>query len=126
LKWVEIRNGHDDSHLFVVMVEIGTLQMNCVPGWVLPVILMTAIHDGDNAAELQILAPRVVFQAPGHKLGLPEVKAKCRTRLRLGFWYLEQISVIPLLMNYQMVLLPLIVQQQRLFQVVLAVIFILK
>jgi hypothetical protein len=81
--------------------------------------VIAAIHDGDNAAGLQILAPGVVFQpsvAQNWATG-----SQGRVEDQASSW-----SVISLLMNNQMALLPLIVQQQKLFQSVLAVIFILE
>ncbi len=66
---------------------------------------MTAIMQLDCKYQLQGWSSRPLW----HKIGLLEFKAEWRTRFRLGLRYLEQISVIPLLMNYQMALLPLIV-----------------
>jgi hypothetical protein len=86
---------------------------------------MAAIHEGDNAAGLHIPTPGVVFQP--HAAQFRATVGQDRVENQDSSWsVISGTNTCDELMNYEMALLPLIVQQQRLFQSVLAVIFMLK
>ncbi len=74
-----------------------------------------AANGYENAAGLRIPAPGVVCQAPVAQVMATGSKGGVEDQASSWSGYLEQIPVISPLMDYQMALLPLLVQQQRLF-----------